>query len=129
MGTGTHRKGSGEEKIRGRSIVLAMWRMMPYISFMKTIDTAPKSANAYPQQNAGLLRDRPPHALNDRGVTLRAGARAESMFAGGAAVLGGTALRGIVWAVVEGQAVVDFGCTAGGHGLRVVADVADLVAS
>lgn len=90
------------------------------------MDTAPHRVTDYPQQHANVIAGRPAHDMNDRLVTLRAGARAESMFRGGAAVLGGRGLKGYVWAVTDGEAVVDFGTTSSGHPLRVIAAIADL---
>lgn len=52
-----------------------------------------------------LVEKRPAHPLNDRKVTLRDGAKAQGQ--GGKAF--GSALVGVVWAVVDGKAVVHYG--------------------
>lgn len=75
---------------------------------------------------ANLLKHRESHPLNDTAVTLRAGVTAPGMYAGAAALIGGTGRKGYVWAVSNGRAVCDFG-TSGGSALRVVANVSDLL--
>lgn len=75
-----------------------------------------------------VIAARPAHALNDALVTLRAGARAENLYARGAAMLGGSGRQGYVHGVQGGMALVDFGRTDSGVQLRVMAAVADLEA-
>ena len=81
---------------------------------------------SFPRQYAAIISRRPAHELNDALVTLRPGARAESMFAGGAGVTGVPALRGYVWYVQGDRAVVDFGATSSGVPLRVAASLSDI---
>lgn len=90
------------------------------------VDTKAHKVTEFPKQYGNVIASRPAHSLNDKAVQLRRGARAESMFSGGAALTGGHGHVGYVWAVQGGQAVVDFGATPGGHPLRVVANVAEL---
>lgn len=90
-------------------------------------DTAPKtlSATLDPATRAAKLAARPAHPLLDQLVSLKDGTTGTSYYQGGANVVGST-LKGYVWIVKDGVAVVDFGKTSSGVGLRVTAKIEDL---
>lgn len=76
-----------------------------------------------------VLARRPVHALNDASVRVREGAATpQSMFRNGATMAPEHLPIGIVWAVAGGNAIVDFGSTESGYGLRLVVPESDLVA-
>lgn len=74
-----------------------------------------------------MLAKRPAHVLNDVQVRVREGAATpKPMYKNGATMAPEHLPVGIVWAVAAGSAVVDFGATESGHGLRLVVPEADL---
>ena len=75
-----------------------------------------------------MIAKRPAHALNDAPVRLRTGATGTPRFKNGATVTGSAdAPVGIVWAVADGSAVVDFGYV-GSYAVLMIVALGDLIA-
>lgn len=75
-----------------------------------------------------MIAKRPTHALNDAPVWLREGATGTPRFKNGATVTGGRDCpAGIVWAVMGGSAIVDFG-SVGSYAVLMIVAEGDLIA-
>lgn len=79
-------------------------------------------------EDKSVLAKRPVHPLNDKAVRVRDGAqKPQPMYKNGVTMAPEHLPEGIVWAVAGGSAVVDFGSTESGHGLRLIVPENDLV--
>ena len=84
--------------------------------------------NASKCTDRSVLSKRPAHALNDASVRLAPGAKQAPRFKNGATLGAGSDAIGIVWAVMGGSAIVDFGSFSG-HSVLVIVAEADLIAA